>query len=92
MVRLLEREDDLAAFEVFNFGGNWFADNRDFADAIRQAAGRPKAPIHRFPWPMVHALAPFNETFREMREMTYLWRRPIRLRDDKLRRVLGTIP
>ncbi len=92
MVRLLEREDELADFDVFNFGGSWFADNRDFADAIRRAAGRPKAPIHRFPWPMVHALAPFNETFREMREMIYLWRRPLRLLDGKLRGFLGTVP
>ena len=41
---------------------------------------------------MVHALAPFNETFREMREMTYLWRRPLRLREDKLRGFLGDVP
>ena len=92
MVRLLEREDELADFDVFHFGGSWFSDNRDFADAIRRVAGRPKAPIHRFPWLMVHALAPFNETCREMREMTYLWRRPLRLRDGKLRRFLSVVP
>ena len=92
MARLLEREDELADFEVFHFGGTWVENNRAFADAIRRAAGRPKAPIHRFPWPMVHALAPFNETFREMREMAYLWRRPLRLTDAKLRRVLGVVP
>ena len=40
----------------------------------------------------MHALAPFNETFREMREMTYLWRRPLRLRDGKLRRFLSIVP
>ncbi len=92
MVRLLEQEDELADFDVFNFGGNWFEDNRDFADAIRQAAGRPNASIHRFPWLIVHALAPFNETAREMREMTYLWRRPIRLLDGKLQSFLGAVP
>lgn len=92
MVRLLEREDDLAAFETFHFGGNWVADNRLFAEAIREAAGRPDAPIHRFPWPLVHAIAPFHETAREMREMIYLWRRPLRLVDDKLHRFLGTVP
>ncbi len=92
MVRLIERADEFADFEVFHFGGSWFEDNRAFADAVRRAAGRPDAPIHRFPWLMVHALAPFNETFREMREMIYLWRRPLRLRDDKLRRFLGRVP
>ena len=50
------------------------------------------APIYRFPWALVPALGLFNETFREMREMAYLWQRPIRLIDDKLRRVLGTVP
>ncbi len=49
MVRLLEREDELADFEVFPFGGSWFEDNRAFADAIRRAAGRSGAPRHRFP-------------------------------------------
>ena len=92
MVRLIEREDEFADFEVFHFGGTWVEDNRAFADAVRRAAGRPEAPIYRFPWPMVHALAPFNETFREMREMVYLWRRPLRLLDGKLRRALRDVP
>ena len=92
MVRLLERDDALAEVAVFNFGGSWFEDNRDFADAVRRAAGRPDAPIYRFPWPLVHVIAPFNETFRELREMIYLWRQPIRLVDHKLRGFLGTIP
>ncbi|WP_158913526.1 NAD-dependent epimerase/dehydratase family protein [Caulobacter sp. S45] len=92
MVRLLERRDALADFDVFHFAGCWFDDNREFAEAIRGAAGRPQAPIYPFPWPVVHALAPFNETFREMGEMTYLWRRPLRLLDGKLRRFLGAVP
>jgi nucleoside-diphosphate-sugar epimerase len=92
MVRLLERRDELAAFETFQFGGTWVTDNRAFAEAIRLAAGRPKAPIYPFPWAVVHAMAPFNETAREMREIAYLWRRPLRLLDGKLRRFLGEVP
>lgn len=92
MVRLLERRDDLADFDSFQFGGTWVDDNRAFADAIRVAAEQPRAPIYPFPWPVVHALAPFNETAREMRELIYLWRRPLRLVDDKLRRFLGEVP
>jgi hypothetical protein len=67
-------------------------DNRAFAEAIRSAAGKPKAPIYRFPWPIVHALAPFNETAREMQEMIYLWRQPLRLLDAKLNNFLGEVP
>ncbi|WP_242183030.1 NAD(P)H-binding protein [Sphingomonas sp. CARO-RG-8B-R24-01] len=92
MVRLLERRDELAAFDRFHFGGTWLDDNRSFAEAIRLAAGRPDAPIYPFPWPVIHALAPFNETVREMREMIYLWRRPLRLIDAKLRQFLGDVP
>jgi nucleoside-diphosphate-sugar epimerase len=92
MARLLERRDELAKFDSFHFGGTWGDDNRAFAEAIRRAAGRPRAPVYPFPWPVVHALAPFNETAREMRELIYLWRRPLRLIDGKLRRFLGEVP
>ncbi|WP_157216673.1 NAD-dependent epimerase/dehydratase family protein [Flavisphingomonas formosensis] len=92
MVRLLERRDELTDFDCFQFGGTWVDDNRAFAEAVRQAAGCPAAPIYPFPWPIVHAIAPFNETAREMREMIYLWRRPLRLLDGKLRRFLGQVP
>jgi nucleoside-diphosphate-sugar epimerase len=92
MVRLLARRDELAAFETFHFGGSWVNDNRTFAEAIRSAAGRPKSPIYPFPWAAVHAMAPFNETAREMQEMIYLWRRPLRLLDYKLQRFLGEVP
>ncbi|MFZ3484913.1 NAD-dependent epimerase/dehydratase family protein [Sphingomonas sp. 3-13AW] len=92
MVRLIEREGDLAAFDSFHFEGSWVDDNAVFAQAIREAAGRPEAPIYRFPWPLVHAAAPFNETAREMRELIYIWQRPLRLVDAELRAFLGDVP
>ena len=60
MVRLLEHRDKLAAFEVFNFGGSWFEDNREFAEAIRTAADKPKAAIYGFPWLVTRFMAPFT--------------------------------
>lgn len=36
--------------------------------------------------------APFNATLREMVEMHYLWRLPVRLRNDKLVDFLGAEP
>jgi hypothetical protein len=36
--------------------------------------------------------APFNETFREMLEMRYLWEKPIGLDNAKLVRFLGEEP
>ena len=92
MAQLLDRRDQLAPFERFHFAGTWLADNHAFADAIRKAAGAPRAPIYPFPWPLIHAAALVNETAREMREMIYLWRRPLRLDDTKLRAFLGDVP
>jgi nucleoside-diphosphate-sugar epimerase len=92
MASLLERSGELADFDRFHFAGTWADDNRAFAEAIRAAAGRPTAPIYPFPWAIVHALAPFNETAREMREMIYLWRKPLRLVDRKLQNFLCQVP
>ena len=37
-------------------------------------------------------LSPFVETFREMREMRYLWKRPVKLDNSKLVAFLGHEP
>ena len=91
MVRLLQNEDRLADFEVFNFGGYWL-DGHALADAVRRAAGNPQMALRRFPWWLVTAMAPFIETLREMRKMRYLWKEPVRLDDSKLVRFLGGKP
>jgi len=92
MVRLVERADDFPAFEVFHFGGHWISPGIEIAQAVRRALNRPQLPILPFPWPVAHLLAPFNETFREMLEMRYLWKRPLRLDNAKLVSVLGAEP
>ena len=88
---VLEREDELADFETFHFGGAWLRP-LDLRDAVRVAADRPRLPSIPFPWAMVHAMAPFDETMREMLEMRYLWRRPIGLDNAKLVAFLGEEP
>jgi nucleoside-diphosphate-sugar epimerase len=88
---VLEREDALADFETFHFAGQWLTPI-DLRDAVRAAAGRPRLPSIPFPWAMVHAMAPFDETMREMLEMRYLWRRPIGLDNAKLVAFLGEEP
>ncbi len=92
VVRLVEREGDLAPFDVFHFGGHWFERGVDIAEATRAAAGVPAAPIRRFPWFALYLLAPFVETFREMLEMRYLWKVPVRLDNRKLVAFLGEEP
>jgi nucleoside-diphosphate-sugar epimerase len=90
--QLLDREDRLAAFDVFHFGGHWLGRADELGASIRRVTHRPRLPIRSFPYVLVYALAPFVETFREMIEMRYLWTKPIGLDNTKLVRFLGAEP
>lgn len=92
LARLLDREPELADFEAFHFAGHWLARADQLPDAIRRATGDPAIPVRPFPYPLVYALSPFVETFRELLEMRYLWEKPIGLDDAKLRAFLGDVP
>ena len=89
MVRLAGR-DDLAAFETFHMRGQTVTGD-ELVAALSRVAGRSLA-VSRLPWFAIRGLAPFNETFREMLEMRYLWKRPLRLDNAKLVCVLGAEP
>ncbi|HEY3889130.1 MAG TPA: NAD-dependent epimerase/dehydratase family protein [Caulobacteraceae bacterium] len=90
--RLLDREAELADFDVFHFGGHWLDRADELAASIRRVTAQPKLPIRPFPWAMVYGLSPFVETFRELIEMRYLQRRPIGLDNAKLVAFLGAEP
>jgi nucleoside-diphosphate-sugar epimerase len=90
IAQLLER--DLAAFEVFHFEGHWFERGIQIAEAVRRVVGNPRLPIRSFPWWAVYAASPFVAMFREMIEMRYLWREPLRLDNAKLNAFLGSEP
>jgi nucleoside-diphosphate-sugar epimerase len=92
IARLLERESELGAFEVFHFSGHSFERGVELAEATCAAAGMPRAKVRRFPWFLIYLLAPFVETFREMIEMRYLWRSSLLLDNRKLVRFLGEEP
>lgn len=92
IVALLERAPELRPFEVFHFAGHQFERGVELAEATRRVAGVPNAPIRRFPWFAIYLLSPVLETFREMLEMRYLWQRPLRLDNGKLRAFLGHEP
>lgn len=52
-----------------------------------------KAPtVRAFPWWLVMLASPFVPLFREMREMRYLWRVPVRMHNAHLVRTLGAEP
>ncbi len=92
MTQLVERESALGMFETFHFAGHWDADGTQMTQAIRAAAGNPNIAVHSFPWPLVTLVSPFVTLFREMQEMRYLWRQPLRLSNARLLGVLTTEP
>ncbi|WP_323123507.1 NAD(P)H-binding protein [Burkholderia alba] len=95
MVELLARRDTLDAFASFHMAGHWDDDGTHMTAAIRRAVARrtgaePRAA--RFPWWLLTVAAPFVTTFREMREMRYLWRTPLRMDNARLVATLGYEP
>jgi nucleoside-diphosphate-sugar epimerase len=89
-VRLLDHADELGPFEVFHMQGQE-VDGAALAAAIEAAVGRPVA-VRQLPWLAVGLAAPFNETLREMREMRYLWARPVVMDNARLVARLGAEP
>lgn len=91
MVRLIETEQ-LDHFARFHMEGLWDADGTQMIEAIRRVLGRPDLPVRRFPWALMTLASPFVTVFRELKEMRYLWNRPVRMRNDRLIAALGSEP
>jgi nucleoside-diphosphate-sugar epimerase len=89
---LAKRDAELCAFEVFHFRGHWLEPGIELAQAIRAAVGDPRVPIRPLPWWLVGAASPVVPLMRELWEMRYLWRVPMRLDNTKLLSVLGHEP
>jgi nucleoside-diphosphate-sugar epimerase len=87
-VRLLA--SDLGRFEAFHMQGQEVTGHQ-FVAALSEAADQAVA-LRRLPWFALQAAAPFNETFREMLEMRYLWNRPVLLDNARLEGRLGAEP
>lgn len=91
MVRLLERPA-LPDFARYHMEGHWDPDGRTMADMIVRTLGDPAVPILPLPWWQLRLAALFATTPREIMEMRYLWRRPVRLTNDRLIADLGAEP
>ena len=91
---LLARRHELEPFARFHMQGHWDPDGSEMSQAIQRVVARygGRAVVKSFPWWLVKLAAPFNATLREMVEMHYLWRLPVRLRNDKLVDFLGAEP
>ncbi|MBY0573241.1 MAG: NAD(P)H-binding protein [Undibacterium sp.] len=92
MVRLVEHADKLKNFETFHMQGHWDADGTQIAAAIARAAGKPELKASGFPWMVLRVLALFKPTLKELFELRYLWKTPLRMHNAKLLKVLGEEP
>ncbi|WP_049736228.1 NAD-dependent epimerase/dehydratase family protein [Rhizobium ecuadorense] len=91
MAQLIERADRLPPFAVYHLEGFWDGDGMQMAEAIKRVAGGA-AKIGRFPWWIVPLAAPFVPIMREIKEMRYLWKVPLRMRNTRLTAELGKEP
>ncbi|MBV8398980.1 MAG: hypothetical protein JOZ17_09600, partial [Acetobacteraceae bacterium] len=95
VVELLARRERLDAFASFHMLGHWDADGTQLAAAVQRVLTRrgQKTPgIRRFPWWLLRLASPFVATFRELLEMRYLWRQPVRMSNERIIAVLGREP
>jgi nucleoside-diphosphate-sugar epimerase len=95
MVQLLARRDALEPFATFHMAGHWDPDGTQMAEAIRRVVvrrGGAQPALRAFPWWLVTLASPFVTTFRELREMRYLWNEPVRMSNARLSAVLGAEP
>ncbi|WP_137937896.1 SDR family oxidoreductase [Chitinivorax sp. B] len=95
MVELVGRQDLLAPFTNIHMAGHWDADGKQMATAIQRAVQRrtgrvPK--LRAFPWWLIRLASPFVATLRELLEMRYLWRQPVRMDNTRLLTILGQEP
>ena len=95
IVELLARRESLDSFATFHLAGHWDADGSQMAESIRRVVKRRtgrEPRITGFPWWLLSLASPFVTTFREMREMRYLWREPVQMENARLIAVLGHEP
>ena len=95
MVALLARRDRLEPFAPFHMAGHWDADGMQMAAAIQRSVvrhGGSNPRLRAFPWWLVRLASPFVVTLRELLEMRYLWRQPVRMGNARLVAVLGKEP
>ena len=94
MVALIGRRAALAPFARFHMNGHWDPDGTAMCAAIARVVARrgDRAAVGAFPWWLVRLATPFNDTLRELWEMRYLWRQPVRLGNTRLVEMLGAEP
>ena len=86
VIRLLQRVDELEAFNLFHFQGMRLS-IRDIAEAMEDVYGK-RVRIKPFPWWAIRLASPFSTLCSGLIEMRYLWNEELLLSDAKLRTFL----
>jgi nucleoside-diphosphate-sugar epimerase len=95
MVELLRHRERLEPFANFHMSGHWDADGMQVAASVQRVVARRSGrvpAIRRFPWWLIRLASPFATTLRELLEMRYLWRQPVRMTNARLVATLGREP
>ena len=95
IVELLARRHSLERFATFHMKGHWDDDGTEMVRAVQRVVARRTATepaVGAFPWWFIALAAPFVATFREMLEMRYLWKIPLRMDNARLEAVIGAEP
>ena len=92
MVRLVECERPMDAYQVVHFRGHWFERGVELAELVCRVRGTSLQRIKPFPWWLIKLASPFVGAFHEMLEMRYLWQVPLQLNNERLRALIGAEP
>ena len=95
VVELLEKGAALEPFATFHMAGHWDSDGSQMTGAIQRVVAKRtgiEPRVSDFPWWLLTLAAPFITTFREMREMRYLWQKSLWMENTRLEAVLGREP
>ena len=68
------------------------SDGSELIAAIRRATGNLRFKVRHLPWTLLRAVSPVVPLFRELNEMRYLWKTPVRLSNARLVGMLGAEP
>ena len=92
VAELCAKEVNLLDFEVLHFAGHYMESSREVSESLARVVGKEEIPLKRFPWILLSLLSPFVGMFREILEMRYLWREPVKLDNTRLVGFLGKEP
>lgn len=89
-VAVAARRAQLAPFETLHYAGETLT-GAELHRAIEEVCGRSLKRA-QLPWWALRLASPFVPIFRALFAMRYLWLRPHRLDDARLRQLIGTLP